>query len=242
MAALPALLPKLGLFLCLALRFSPAFSASYNDPCMVFDTVSTSDNSGISTKAEVSGGNRTYTVFVPVNSSISFVILKAVNRNNTPVGSWIGPAQECNDSSVLYRMTPSNSSNFQATWMAPDSEDVTEINLQVSIITDNRTAIMMSPVRLEQITTPAPLTPTPKNFETSQTTSMTSAKSQTTAKTTAKTVAKTSAMTSAMTSAKTSAMTSAKTTARSLAVNALSSPLAGAFHILLVFLISKLLF
>ncbi|XP_006972435.1 placenta-expressed transcript 1 protein [Peromyscus maniculatus bairdii] len=223
-------------FLCLALCFSPAFSASYNDPCMALDTVLTSDNPGISTKAGVSGGNRTYTVSVPVNSSVSAVILRAVNQNNHTVGSWAGPDQQCN-TSVLYRVTSSDNSNFQATWIAPDSEDVTKINLQVFIVTANRTATMSS-VRLEQITTPAPLTPTPETSGTNQTTTMTTAKSQTTAKTTAK------SQTTAKTTAKsqTTTMTTAKTTARSLAVNALGSPLAGALHILLVFLISKLLF
>ncbi|OBS83095.1 hypothetical protein A6R68_22933 [Neotoma lepida] len=227
MAMLRALLPQLGLSLCLALCFSPAFSASYNDPCMVFDTVSTSDNLGISTKAEVSGGNRTYTVSVPVNSSISAVILKAVNQNNNTVGSWVGPAQECNDTSVVYSKIPSNDSTFQTTWIAPDSEDVTKVNLQVFIVNVNRTATVSS-VRLEQITTPAPLTPTPEISGTSQTTTMTTDK--------------TAAMTAAMTTTMTTTQTAAKTTATSLAVNTLGSPLAGALHILLVFLISKLLF
>ncbi|XP_052584829.1 placenta-expressed transcript 1 protein [Peromyscus californicus insignis] len=297
MAAPRALLPQLGLFLCLALCFSPAFSASYQNPCMALDTVLTSDNLGISTKAGGSGGNRTYTVFVPVNSSVSAVILKAVNQNNNTVGSWTGPVQECNDTSVLYLMTSSNNSNFQATWIAPDSEDVTKINLQVSIVTANRTA-MMSSVRLEQMTTPAPLTPTPETSGTSRTTTMTTGKSQTTTMTTAKSQtttmttgksqtttmttgksqtttmttgkSQTTTMTTAksqtttmttgksqtttMTTAKsqtttmttgksqTTTMTTAKTTARSPAVNALGSPLAVSLHILLVFVISRLLF
>ncbi|XP_036047624.1 placenta-expressed transcript 1 protein-like [Onychomys torridus] len=239
MAVPRALLPQLGLSLCLALCLSPAFSASYNDPCMVLNTVVTSDNSGISTKAGGSGRNRTYTVSVPVNSSVSAVILKAVNQNNnTTVGSWTGPTQECNDTSVLYRVTSSNNSNFQATWIAPDSEDVTQIDLQVSIVNNNRTAVTMSSVRLEQITTPAPLSPTPETSGSSHTTTMTMAKSQSTTMITAET----SAMTTAHTTAHTSAMTTAQTTAQSLAANALGSPLAGALHILLVFLISKLLF
>lgn len=63
MAVFRSLLPQLGLLLCLALGFSPAFSASYNDPCVVFNTIynSTSDNLGISTHTEGSGGNLSWT-------------------------------------------------------------------------------------------------------------------------------------------------------------------------------------
>ncbi|EGW03826.1 placenta-expressed transcript 1 protein [Cricetulus griseus] len=207
MAVLRSLLPQLGLFLCLALCFSPALSASYNDPCMVFDTISTSDNLGVSiTVAGSSGENITYTVLVHVNSSVSAVILKAVNQNK-PVGSWVGATQECNDSSVLYRVTPSDSSGFQATWIVPNSEDMTKVNLHVFLATGNGTAAMTS-VNLGEQKTPVTVNPTPEISETNQTT----------------------------------AMTTDRTTAKSLAVNALGSPLAGAFHILLVFLISKLLF
>uniref|UniRef100_A0A8C2MID3 Placenta-expressed transcript 1 protein n=1 Tax=Cricetulus griseus TaxID=10029 RepID=A0A8C2MID3_CRIGR len=229
MAVLRSLLPQLGLFLCLALCFSPALSASYNDPCMVFDTISTSDNLGVSiTVAGSSGENITYTVLVHVNSSVSAVILKAVNQNK-PVGSWVGATQECNDSSVLYRVTPSDSSGFQATWIVPNSEDMTKVNLHVFLATGNGTAAMTSVNLGEQSKfcsklfplspspgistsfpreTPVTVNPTPEISETNQTT----------------------------------AMTTDRTTAKSLAVNALGSPLAGAFHILLVFLISKLLF
>ncbi|XP_051053374.1 placenta-expressed transcript 1 protein [Phodopus roborovskii] len=209
MAVLRSLLPQLGLFLCLALCFSPALSASYNDPCMVFDTISTTDNLGVNVTVEGSGGNITYTVRIPVNSSVSVVILKTMNQNNKSVGSWVGATQECNDSSVLYHVTPSDSSDFQATMTVTDSEDITKVNLYVFIAIGNGTAVMTS-INLEELR--------------------------------AMTTANTTAMTTANTTAKTTAMTTAKTTATSLAVNALGSPLAGALHILLVFLISKLLF
>ncbi|KAM7337632.1 hypothetical protein ACRRTK_003751 [Alexandromys fortis] len=256
MAVFRSLLPQLGLLLCLALGFSPAFSASYNDPCMVFDTIynSTSDNLGISTHMESSGGNTSWTVRVPVNSSISAVILKVTNQSSPSEGAWVGADQECNDTSVLYRVTPSNSS-IVARWTVPNSENVTEVSLQVFLASANQTAITSS-VTLERRETSAPLTPTPKIPGTSQTTTVTTAKTPTktpamttektmsTAKTT--TMAKTTAMAKTTTMTKTTAMakttTMTKTTARSLAVNALGSPLAGALHILLVFLVSKLLF
>ncbi|CAH6866858.1 Plet1 [Phodopus roborovskii] len=239
MAVLRSLLPQLGLFLCLALCFSPALSASYNDPCMVFDTISTTDNLGVNVTVEGSGGNITYTVRIPVNSSVSVVILKTMNQNNKSVGSWVGATQECNDSSVLYHVTPSDSSDFQATMTVTDSEDITKVNLYVFIAIGNGTAVMTS-INLEELRVSPSGTPVPLN----QTTTMMTAKTpaMTTANTTAMTTANTTAMTTANTTAKTTAMTTAKTTATSLAVNALGSPLAGALHILLVFLISKLLF
>ncbi|XP_028639465.1 placenta-expressed transcript 1 protein [Grammomys surdaster] len=221
MLALRSLLPHLGLLLCLALHFSPSLSASDNGSCVVFDEVYDSNNLGINTTAEVSGGNTVYTVMVPVNDSVSAVILKAL-KENSPVGTWNGADQNCNDSSV-YNLTSLSGQVFQATWTVPNSEDVTKVNLQVFIVI-NRTAVKSS-VKVEQVNSSI-LTPTPESFETSQT--------MTTAKTTAKTTAENTA--------NTTAVSTAKTTARSLAIRTLSSPLAGALHILLVFLVSKLLF
>lgn len=81
MAALRSLLPQLGLLLCLALGFSPAFSASNTDLCMVFDPISTftSDSLGISTQMEVSGGNISW-----IGESKSFMLLCFVLQEQTP--------------------------------------------------------------------------------------------------------------------------------------------------------------
>ncbi|KAL1782748.1 placenta-expressed transcript 1 protein [Sigmodon hispidus] len=306
MAMLRFLLPQLGLFLCLALCFSPALSVNSKDTCKLLDTASTSYNLGISTKAEASGGNTKYTVSIPVNDSISAVILKAVNQNNSSVGSWDGVHQKCNDTSVLYDPTSSNSSVFQTVWTVPKSENVTNVVLQVFLVIGNQTATMSS-VKLDEKVAPAFLTPTTKIPGTSQIIIMTTAASDkipnmasdktpamasdktptmpsdktpamasdktstmpsdktpaiasaktpamasdktpalpsanTTAMPSANTTAMPSAKTTAMPSAKTTAMTTAKTTARNLAIKTLGSPLIGALHILLVFLISKLLF
>lgn len=232
MPALSSFLPHLGLFLCLALHFSPSLSASDDGSCAVFDKVHTSDNLGINTTAQVSGENVTYTVMVPVNDSVSAVILKAM-KENTPVGTWAGKHEKCNDGSVYYNLTSLSSPVFQTTWTVSVSEDVTKVNLQVFIV-DNNTASESS-VKLEQVTT-STLASTPKSFETSQTITMT------TAENTAKTTAENTAKTTTMNTANTTSVTPAKTTAKSLAIRTLGSPLAGALHILLVFLISKLLF
>ncbi|XP_052045444.1 placenta-expressed transcript 1 protein-like [Apodemus sylvaticus] len=254
MPALRSVLPHLGLFLCLALCFFPSLSAS-DESCVVFDAVYTSDNLGINiTAQEVSGGNVSYAVTVPVNNTVSAVIVKAVKENGIPVGTWGGPHQKCNDSSVYYL---SNPDTFQTNWTVPDSEDVTKVNLQVFIVV-NRIASVSS-LKVEGVKSSI-LTPPPESFETSQT--MTTTTAMNTAKTTAVNTAKTTAMNTAKTTdmntakttamtpanstaispAKTTAISPAKTTARSLAIRTLSSPLAGALHILLVFLISKLLF
>lgn len=187
--------------------------------------------------ANVSGGDVTYTVTVPVNDSVSAVILKAVKEDDSPVGTWSGTYEKCNDSSVYYNLTSQSQSVFQTNWTVPTSEDVTKVNLQVLIVV-NRTASKSS-VKMEQVQ-PSASTPIPESSETSQTINTTPTVN--TAKTTAKDTANTTAVTTANTTANTTAVTTAKTTAKSLAIRTLGSPLAGALHILLVFLISKLLF
>lgn len=237
MLSLRSLLPHLGLFLCLALHLSPSLSASDNGSCVVLDNIYTSDILEISTMANVSGGDVTYTVTVPVNDSVSAVILKAVKEDDSPVGTWSGTYEKCNDSSVYYNLTSQSQSVFQTNWTVPTSEDVTKVNLQVLIVV-NRTASKSS-VKMEQVQ-PSASTPIPESSETSQTINTTPTVN--TAKTTAKDTANTTAVTTANTTANTTAVTTAKTTAKSLAIRTLGSPLAGALHILLVFLISKLLF
>ncbi|XP_055478232.1 placenta-expressed transcript 1 protein [Psammomys obesus] len=237
MAVLQSVLPHLRLLVCLALYFSPAFSASDNDSCMIFDKVFSSDTLGINiTEANIADGYTTYTVTIPVNNSVRAVILKAVNQSNDTVGTWVGATEGCNGTS-FYNVTHPNNSAIQTTWKVPDSEDLTTVDLQVFRVI-NRTAIVSS-VSLEQTMTSAILTPAlPTISETIQTTA------KTTAMTTAKPTAMTTANNSTMTTAKPTAMTTAKTTAMTtnLAISTLSSPLAATLHILLVFLISKLLF
>ncbi|GAB1294181.1 Placenta-expressed transcript 1 protein [Apodemus speciosus] len=251
MPALRSLLPHLGLLLCLALCLSPSLSASDNESCVVFDASYPSNNLGINitAKEEVSGGNVSYAVTVPVNNSVSAVIVKAVKEDGSLVGTWGGAHQKCNGSSVYNLTSPSNLDVFQTNWTVPDSEDMTKVDLQVFIVV-NRTALVSSlkvdqeiPMTVKSLI----LTPPPESFETSQTiTTTTTTTAVNTAKMTAMNTAKTTAMntakTTAVNTAKTTAVSPAKTTARSLAVHTFGSPLAGALHILLVFLISKLLF
>ena len=69
-------------------------------------------------------------VTVPVNSSVSAEILKAVKESGSPVGTWGGAPQKCNDSSVYDLTSPSNPDVFQTNWTVPDSEDVTKVSLR----------------------------------------------------------------------------------------------------------------
>ncbi|XP_008831000.1 placenta-expressed transcript 1 protein [Nannospalax galili] len=253
MAVFHSLLPQLGLFLCLALYSSSAFSVSYNDRCMVFDKVFTSNNSGIKAKAEVFSRNSVYTVWVPVNNKVSSVVLRAVNQHNNSVGSWDGANEDCNGTAV-YHVNQSNSSFFGIHWIVPNTEDTTNTNLQIFVVDFNRTAAFSS-VKVENVT-PTAFTPTSKVSGTNQTTSKptaetttmatgkttTMATGKTTTMTRAKTTEKPTAKTTTMAPGKTTDSTIALTTATSLAIRALSSPIACAIHILLVFLTSKLLF
>ncbi|XP_021504203.1 placenta-expressed transcript 1 protein [Meriones unguiculatus] len=253
MAVLRSVLPHLRLLVCLALHFSPAFSASDNDSCVIFDKVFSSDTLGINiTEANIADGYTTYTVTIPVNNSVRAVILKAVTQSNDTVGTWVGATEGCNGTS-FYDVTHPNNSAIQTTWKVPESEDLTTVDLQVFRVI-NRTALVSS-VSLEQTMTSAILTPAlPTISETIQTTTMTIAKNSamttvnnsamTTANNSTMTTAKTTAMTTANNSTMTTAKPTAKTTAMTtnLAISTLSSPLAATLHIMLVFLISKLLF
>nr|XP_012806099.1 placenta-expressed transcript 1 protein [Jaculus jaculus] len=207
-------LPQLGLFLCLTLCFSSAFYTSY-DNCMVFDHVFTTNNSGIKIEPEVFENNTIYTVLVPVNKQVRTVILQAVDKDNSSVGLWDGADEECNNSTALYHGTHVKDSFIRAHWIAPKSKDITELELHVFVVNVNGTAAFSS-LELGHKVLPTAFTSTTKIPE----------DSQTTAKTTTLTTTKTTTL----------------TTASSFAIRVLSSPITGAFHILLVFLTSKFLF
>lgn len=66
-------------------------------------------------------------VTVPVNESVSAVILKA-EKDSKPVGAWSGAYEKCNNSAV-YNLTSLNNTAFQTNWTVPSSEDVTKVNL-----------------------------------------------------------------------------------------------------------------
>ncbi|XP_024610036.1 placenta-expressed transcript 1 protein [Neophocaena asiaeorientalis asiaeorientalis] len=130
MAILGSLLLPLGLFLCLGLLCSPASCISHNDNCMLFSKVIVATYSGMHANPNVYKSNTVYTVSVPVNNSISSVVLRAIDQHNSVIGSWQKADKYCS-SSVLYHMKSPHSKLFEAKWVSPSSRNITTVELQV---------------------------------------------------------------------------------------------------------------
>ncbi|KAI5282508.1 Placenta-Expressed Transcript 1 Protein [Manis pentadactyla] len=141
MAARKSTLFPLGLGLCLGVLFASASSAERNDTCH-FTEVFT-PGPGIKANLDVYKNNTVYTVSVPVNSSISSVVLRALDTNHHPVGHWQKADEHCN-SSALYHMKDSHRVLFQADWVSPNSTNVTTVELQAFVVSLNNTATLSS--------------------------------------------------------------------------------------------------
>ncbi|XP_029063823.1 placenta-expressed transcript 1 protein [Monodon monoceros] len=128
MAILGSLLLSLALFLCLGLLCSPASCISHNDNCMLFSKVIAATYSGIHANPNVYKSNTVYTVSVPVNNSISSVVLRATDQHNSVIGSWQKADKYCS-SSVLYHMKSPYSKLFEAKWVSPSSMNITTVEL-----------------------------------------------------------------------------------------------------------------
>uniref|UniRef100_A0A8C6EZ38 Placenta-expressed transcript 1 protein n=1 Tax=Marmota marmota marmota TaxID=9994 RepID=A0A8C6EZ38_MARMA len=228
MAVPRSMLLQLGLSLCCALYFSSASPTHYKDNCMVFDTFVTTNNSNITVTPDVFENNTNYTVWVPVNDNDSAVVLQAFDKNSHSVGFWQDADEDCNRS-ALYHVTSFKHPLLKANWIVSGSEDLTEVELQVFTVNLNRTATLSS----LKLGGKGDLTTIP---------TITKTIAKTTTNTTIKTTTMTTNMTTTMTTSRTTSRTTTLATTKSLAVRALSSPIAGAIHILLVFLTSKLLF
>ncbi|XP_030698016.1 placenta-expressed transcript 1 protein [Globicephala melas] len=130
MAILGSLLLPLGLFLCLGLLCSPASCISHNGNCMLFNKVIVATYSGIHANPNVYKSNTVYTVSVPVNKNITSVILRAIDQDNSLIGSWQKADKYCS-SSVLYHMKSRYSKLFEAKWVSPSFMNITTVELQV---------------------------------------------------------------------------------------------------------------
>lgn len=64
-----------------------------------------------------------------MNDEDSAVVLRAVDKNNHSVGLWQDMDEDCN-SSALYNMTALKSTLLKANWIVPNSEDLTDVELQ----------------------------------------------------------------------------------------------------------------
>ncbi|XP_032283625.1 placenta-expressed transcript 1 protein [Phoca vitulina] len=128
MAVLSSMLLPLRLFLCFGLLCSSASSADDIDNCMLFNEVTTTGQ-GIMANPDVYESNTNYTVWVPVNASISSVVLRAVDANNNSLGLWEKVDQLCNNS-ALYHLSNLSDQLFIANWVSPHSTNITTIVLQ----------------------------------------------------------------------------------------------------------------
>ncbi|KAM5245982.1 placenta-expressed transcript 1 protein [Ctenodactylus gundi] len=237
MAVFTSMLLHLGLFLYLGLHLSSAYLISYHDNCTVIGEVVTTKNPDIKVKSEESEDKMIYTMWLPVNNNVSALILRVVDKTNKSMGTWNEPETDCNNS-VIYHV-PLNLTNFKANWVIPKTEDVTEVTLQVYNVYLNHSATFSSQkLERQEIST----TPTSKTTSNYPRTTPTENKNTATITTKSKTTNPTTTTTKSKTTTPTKTMTTTKTTSKSLAVRVFSNPVAGTMHILLTFLISKLLF
>ncbi|EFB14351.1 hypothetical protein PANDA_009970 [Ailuropoda melanoleuca] len=129
MAVLSSMLLPLRLFLCFGLLCSSASSTDDIDNCMLFNEVTTTGQ-GIMANSEVYESNTNYTVLVPVNPSISSVVLRAVDSNNNSLGLWEKADELCNNSALYHLDNPSDQL-FIANWVSPNSTNITTIALHL---------------------------------------------------------------------------------------------------------------
>ncbi|XP_054448401.1 placenta-expressed transcript 1 protein [Pteronotus mesoamericanus] len=212
MAVRGSTLPSLGLFLCLGMLFISASAANDNDICMFFKAVT--PTTGLKASADVYEDNKAYTIFVPVNYSTTYVVLRALDTNNNSIGLWHKADLACN-SSVLYIMKVSREGLFEANWKSPPSTNTTTVEIQAFAVDADKVATL-SYLKLKKhaLTTPSY--------------SMISTTRRTT--------------TPILTTTRILYPASTPTTTKSLANRIFLSPITDAIQILLVFLTSKLLF
>ncbi|XP_045872281.1 placenta-expressed transcript 1 protein [Meles meles] len=132
MAVLSSMLLPLRLFLCFGLLCSSASSADDIDNCILFSEVITTGQ-GIMANSDVYESNTNYTVWVPVNASISSVVLRAVDANNNSLGLWEKADKVCRNS-ALYRLDNRRDQIFMANWVSPNSTNITTVALQAFTI------------------------------------------------------------------------------------------------------------
>uniref|UniRef100_A0A8C9BQF8 Placenta-expressed transcript 1 protein n=1 Tax=Phocoena sinus TaxID=42100 RepID=A0A8C9BQF8_PHOSS len=175
MAILGSLLLPLGLFLCLGLLCSPASCISHNDNCMLFSKVIVATYSGMHANPNVYKSNTVYTVSVPVNNSISSVVLRAIDQHNSVIGSWQKADKYCS-SSVLYHMKSPHSKLFKAKWVSPSSRNITTVKLHFILTLEDSKShkLTTTPTHKLELTTIHKITTTHK-LTTTRTTAKSSA-------------------------------------------------------------------
>uniref|UniRef100_A0A8C3VTQ8 Placenta-expressed transcript 1 protein n=1 Tax=Catagonus wagneri TaxID=51154 RepID=A0A8C3VTQ8_9CETA len=157
MAVLGFPLLPLRLFLCFGLLFFSASCTDHTDQCMIFSKVSSTHNSRIQVNPKVYESHTVYTVSVPVNNTISSVIMKATDTHNSVIGLWQKADKNCN-SSVLYHVKSPQEQVLEAKWLSPTSANITEIEIQVFTVDFHKEATL-SVLKLQKSgTSPALIT------------------------------------------------------------------------------------
>ncbi|XP_022368548.1 placenta-expressed transcript 1 protein [Enhydra lutris kenyoni] len=244
MAVLSSMLLPLWLFLCCGLLCSSASSADDIDNCVLFSEVITTGQ-GIMANSDVYESNTNYTVWVPVNASISSVVLRAVDANNNSLGLWEKADEVCRNS-ALYRLDNQRDQIFMANWVSPNSTNITTVTLQAFSINFYDTATFSSLQLGRKDTTTSQISTTRTNPHPTSTTghiytTRTTPHSTATRKylSTTTTTAHPTPMTRHFFTARTTPYPVPRTT--SLANRTFLCPITSAIQILLVFLTSKLL-
>ncbi|XP_006834034.1 PREDICTED: placenta-expressed transcript 1 protein [Chrysochloris asiatica] len=195
-------------------------------------------------------------VNVPVQYNTTYVYLRAIDKFSNLVGTWQSTSQEVHKCKGLYNVENFNDTFFEANWLSPNSSDLNEVAIQVITVYNNQNATY-SALRLTTGARPttADLTtarPTTADLPTARPTTadLNTARPTTTSQTTTS-LATTSQTTISLTTTRhtTARQTSDRqTTARHLTTNTslankiYSNPITSAIHILLVFLISRIIF
>ncbi|XP_053449689.1 placenta-expressed transcript 1 protein [Nycticebus coucang] len=264
MASLQSMLLPVGLFLYLRLQFSLAIYPPV-DICKVVDNILIPDGPALTANADHYEPNLHYTIRVPAKGHTSSVVMRSLDQDGTPVGTWVEDNRQCENHTALYHQQVPDV--ITTGWIAPNLTNITEVNLQayvfhyyhpVSLSTlklhSKGTTTVLTSKYSTTLTSNSSITPTTKNFTTSatgnSTTSTTEISTTSTTKSPTTSTVKnptTSTAKSPMTSNFKMSTTSTSTTSTtnnsySFANRVFNSSITEAISILFVFLTSKFLF
>ncbi|XP_057605476.1 placenta-expressed transcript 1 protein [Hippopotamus amphibius kiboko] len=254
MAMLGSQLLPLGLLLCLGQLCPPVSCIIPPYDCLFFRSVVTATSSEIHASPNIYEPSTFYTVSVPVNNSITYVVLRVMDQKDAIIGTWEFADKYCNNS-VLYHLKSSHGNQFKAKWLSPSFTNITEVELQVftansetsatafylKLKKDEPTSIFTTKTYTTKPTTTPPLSPNPHQtappqlITTPQLTTTTTPSHKLTTTPSYK-------LTTTHKQTPTHKLTTTHSGTKSSANRAFVSPVRDAFQILLVFLTSKLLF
>ncbi|KAL0626754.1 Placenta-expressed transcript 1 protein [Plecturocebus cupreus] len=157
MAVLHAvLLRPLGLFLCLSLQLSSAIFIRSSNNCFTFNEYYTV-TLGIKASSHIYESNTVYSVFIPVDNRVYAVVMKALNKKGDSVGLWRRADENCRSNSTYY-MKDQYMTVLEAQWQSPESESITEVEIQAFTVTaETRALPILSTLKLTEKVSIVPL-------------------------------------------------------------------------------------